>query len=392
MTRRHSKTPPMTLITTTADLKALCDRLTGAEFVTVDTEFMREKTYWSKLCLIQLAGPNEAAAIDPLAPGIDLTPLYDFMNDGKTLKVIHGGRQDVEIFYHDTGKIPSPLFDTQIAAMVCGFGDQVSYGVLVHDLTGEQIDKGSRFTDWSTRPLSDRQIHYGLADVLHLRLVYEKLKKRIDKFQRMEWVAQEMAELCDPKTYENPPEDAWHRIKLHAHRPRMLGILREICAWREHEARRINIPRGRFIKDEALAEIAGHPPTTVEALSRIRSLNSGFAEGSKGQDLLNIIKHAMNLPEADCPKIEKKPHLPPGLAPIIDLLRVLLKMKCDEHFVAPKLLASAHDLEMIAAFDNADVKALKGWRYELFGKDALELKTGKLALSIEKKQIKVIRV
>ncbi len=382
----------MTLITTTSGLKALCDRLTGAEFVTVDTEFMREKTYWSKLCLIQLAGPDGAFAVDPLAPGIDLAPFYEFMNNGTTLKVLHGGRQDVEIFYHDTGKIPSPLFDTQIAAMVCGFGDQVSYEVLVHDLTGEQIDKGSRFTDWSNRPLTDRQITYALADVLHLRQVYEKLKKRIDTLDRMEWVAEEMAELCAPSTYDNPPEEAWHRIKMHTHRPRMLGILREICAWREIEARRINIPRGRLIKDEALAEIAAHPPTTAEALGRIRSLSGGFAEGAKGRDLLNVIKHAMNLREEDCPRVEKKPHLPQGLAPTIDLLRVLLKTKCDEHFVAPKLLASAHDLEMIAAFDRADVPALKGWRYELFGKDALDLKAGKLALSITQKKIKVITV
>lgn len=380
----------MILITTTADLKALCDRLTGAEFVTVDTEFMREKTYWSKLCLIQLASAEEAVAIDPLASGMDITPFYDFMNNSPVLKVLHGGRQDVEIFYHDTGKIPSPLFDTQIAAMVCGFGDQIGYEALVHDLTGEKVDKGSRFTDWSSRPLTDRQIEYAISDVVHLRPVYEKLKKRIKKFGRMDWVAEEMAELCAPATYENPPQEAWHRIRLHNNRARALGILREIAAWREIEARRINIPRGRLIKDEALAEMATHPPTTIETMARMRSVHQGFAESAKGHELLNVIKHAMNLPEEDCPKIEKKPHLPQGLAPTIDLLRVLLKTKCDEHFVAPKLLASASDLEMIAAFDKPDVRAMHGWRYEIFGKDAMDLKAGKLALSIDKRKVRIV--
>lgn len=382
----------MSLITTTDDLKAFCDGLKGAPFVTVDTEFMREKTYWSRLCLIQLAGPDRAVAVDPLAPGMDLGPFYEFMNDGQTLKVLHGGRQDVEIFYHDTGRIPGPLFDTQIAGMVCGFGDQVSYEVLVHDLTGTSIDKGSRFTDWSARPLSERQVDYALSDVLHLRPVYEKLKTRIDRFGRMSWLDEEMGILTDPSTYENPPEEAWRRIKLHNHRPRTLGILQAICAWREVEARRINIPRGRLIKDEALAEIAGHPPTTLEMLGRIRSVGPGFAQGSKGHELLEVIKNAMNRPESECPKFEKKPHLPPGLAPTIDLLRVLLKLKCDEHHVAPKLLASAADLELIAAFDDADVPAMKGWRHDIFGKAAMELKSGRLALGIEKKQIKIIGV
>ncbi len=382
----------MNLITTTSDLTALCERLSKIEFVTVDTEFMREKTYWSKLCLIQLAGPDEAVAVDPLAPGIDLAPLYEFMNNSKTLKVIHGGRQDVEIFYKATGKIPAPLFDTQIAAMVCGFGDQIGYEALVHDLTGEKVDKGSRFTDWSARPLTDRQIHYAISDVVHLRRVYEKLKNRIDHFGRMSWLAEEMAELSAPSTYENPPEEAWQRIRLHNTKPRTLAILRDIAAWREIEAQKINIPRGRLIKDEALAEIAVHPPTSTEMMSKMRSVHQGFAESAKGQDLLKVIRQAMKTPDDQCPRLDKKPVLPQGLAPTIDLLRVLLKLKCDEHLVAPKLLASAHELEMIAAFDKPDVKAMKGWRFDLFGKDALDLKSGKLALSVNQHRIRVINL
>ena len=383
----------MTLITTTKELKAFCKTLKDSEFITIDTEFMREKTYWPKLCLIQVAGSKNFAAIDPLAKDIDLKSFYKLLQDEKILKVMHGCRQDIEIFYLLTGKIPTPLFDTQIAGMVCGFGDQISYEKLIKALVDERIDKTSRYTDWSRRPLTDKQLSYALSDVTHLRPAYEKLRERVDKFERISWLDDEFAVLGAPETYENKPEEAWHRIKIHSHHPRTLGILREVAAWRERMAQKKDVPRGRILRDDLLAEIASHPPTKMTDLKKIRNFPSGYLESEIGHQLLAATKHGMNIPEEECPHRKKKPPMPAGLGPTIDLLRVLLKTKCEKHMVAPKLLASASDLELIAAFDDAKVRALSGWRREVFGEDALNLKHGKLALSIdEHREVKLARI
>lgn len=382
----------MSLISTTKDLKTLVTRLKKADFVTVDTEFIREKTYWARLCLIQVSGKDdEAFAIDPLAEGIDLSPFHDLMRDKTVMKVFHACRQDLEIFYKDMGKLPTPIFDTQVAAMVCGFGDQVSYENIVHAMTGKKLDKSARFTDWAQRPLSVKQIKYALADVLYLRKVYVKLEERLEKLKRASWIRDEMKDLTDKENYVTRPEDAWERIRVPNHKPRTLGILREVSAWRERLAQEIDVPRGRILKDEALAEIATHPPTTKEMLARMRGVHQGFAESERGRTLLEAVKAGMNLEEKDCPSRESRPWFPPGLGPTIDLLRVLLKLKCEEGMVAQKLLCSAADLELIAAHgEKADVPALKGWRYKLFGKEALALREGKLAIAVENAHLKLV--
>lgn len=381
----------MSLITDTKDLKSLMTRLKKEEFVTVDTEFIREKTYWARLCLVQVAGPEEAFAIDPLAEGIDLSPLYELMENKKVLKVFHACRQDLEIFFKDMGKLPAPVFDTQIAAMVCGFGEQASYEVLVNTLAKKQIDKSSRFTDWAFRPLSAKQMKYALSDVTHLRTVYEKLNAQIEKMERGSWIRDEMKDLLEEENYIVRPEDSWQRIKIHNNKPKTLSILREIAIWRELTAQRANVPRGRVMKDEALAEIAMHPPLTKEALGKMRNIQHGFAESARGQEVIDAVKRGMEMDAKDMPNREPRQHLPLGLAPTIDLLRVLLKLKCEEGQVANKLLASAADLELIAAYgEEADVPALKGWRFKLFGKDALDLRSGKMALAIEGNKLKLV--
>jgi len=380
----------MMLITSTHDLAAFIDRLKGADYVTVDTEFMREKTYWPQLCLVQVAGPEEAAAIDPLAPGIDLAPLIDLLNDPNVLKVFHAARQDVEIFFHMTGRIPAPLFDTQVAAMVCGFGDSVGYETLITKLTPARIDKSSRFTDWSHRPLTDRQLSYALSDVTHLRPAYEKLRKRLSKTGREHWLAEEMGVLTDPATYRLAPEDAWKRLKVRTEKPRFLAILQEVAAWREREAQRKDIPRSRVLRDEALVEIAAHAPTNVEDLGRTRGLGTSLAQGRYGTELLAAVQKALSLPADQLPRPEPRQEPPPGIGPIIELLRVLLKMVCDDNDVASRLVASSADLEAIAADDNADVPAMKGWRREVFGNAALSLKHGKVALAISGKRVKLV--
>ncbi len=368
------------MISDTQSLAALCERLARAEYVTVDTEFMREKTYWPILCLVQLAGPDEARAIDPLAPGMDLTPLFDLMADPKVLKVFHAARQDVEIFLHQSGKVPSPMFDTQVAAMVCGFGDAVGYETLVSQLAHARIDKSMRFTDWSLRPLTDKQVQYALADVTHLRVAYEKLVRKLEHNGRIGWLAEEMTELTAPGTYRVPPEDSWRRLKPRSSSPRFLNVLRELAAWREHEAQERDLPRQRVVRDETLMEIAANHPATVADLGRTRGLGKGLVEGRMGQAILDVVARAIALPEDQAPKPPERADLPRGLGPVIDLLKVLLKMKCDEFGVASKLVANAADVEAIAADDAADVPALHGWRRELFGEDALKLKHGRLGL------------
>jgi ribonuclease D len=383
----------MSLITSTKDLKSLCARLKKAEFITVDTEFIRERTYWARLCLIQVAGPNDAFAIDPLAEGMDLEPLYDLFLDKKVLKVFHACRQDLEIFFKEmSGKLPVPIFDTQIAAMVCGFGEQVGYEMLVNSLLKKQLDKSSRFTDWAQRPLTAKQLKYALGDVTHLRVIYEKLSVKIEKLKRGAWIKEELKNLIDKENFITRPEEAWERIKVPTHKPRTLGILREIAAWREQTAQNADVPRGRILKDEALAEIAMHAPATKEALGKMRGMQHGFAESEKGGQLLEAIKRGLELADKNLPKRDPRPHFPPGLAPTIDLLRVLLKLKSEEHQVASKLLACAADLELIAAYgDKAEVPAMSGWQFKVFGKEALDLREGKLALAIEENRLKVVK-
>jgi ribonuclease D len=380
----------MTLIAETAALAEFCRRQRQASFIAIDTEFMRDKTYWPQLCLVQIAGPEEAAAIDSLAPGIDLAPLFELMADTNVTKVFHAARQDVEIFFHLTGKIPVPLVDTQVAAMVCGFGDSVSYETLAGKLANARIDKSSRFTDWAQRPLTDRQLQYALSDVTHLRPAWEHLERRLAKTGRGDWVAEEMAVLTSPRTYQMEPAESWRRIKFRNDRPRAIAILREVAAWREEEAQKRDLPRGRIVKDETLCEIAAHAPRNADDLARCRGFSRAQAENRQGQAILAAVKRGLDLPSDELPAIPPRRDLPAGLGPVIELLRVLLKMRCEDHEVAQKLVASADDLELIAADDQADVPALSGWRREIFGADALALKHGRLALTTVGRRVKVV--
>jgi ribonuclease D len=382
----------MTLITDQRALVEFCRRLSQEQYVTVDTEFLRDKTYWPQLCLLQIAGDKESAAIDALAAGLDLEPVYELMADPGLLKVFHAARQDVEIFYNRSGAVPTPLFDTQIAAMVCGFGESVGYETLVSKLAKGHIDKSSRFTDWSLRPLSRRQLDYALADVTFLRRVYEKLKRRIERTERAEWMDAEMAVLTDPATYRIDPNESWRRLKVRSRQPRFLAVLRAVAAWREREAQSRDVPRNRLLRDEALVEIAAHAPVTPEELARTRGLQRGIAEGRAGVGILAAVAAGLAVPESEAPELPERVELPRGLGPVIELLKVLLKMKCEEHDVAQKLVASSADLELIAADDAADVPALKGWRRELFGADALALKHGREALTIDGKTIRIVPV
>ena len=381
----------MALINDSQTLADFCRRLAGTEFVTVDTEFMREKTYWAKLCLIQVGGPDEAQAIDSLAPDMDLKPLFALLRDKKVLKVFHAARQDLEIFYHLMGSLPEPVFDTQVAAMVCGFGESVGYETLVTKLTKARIDKASRFTDWTLRPLSARQIKYALEDVSHLREVYEKLKKRLEATGHADWLDEEMGTLTNPKTYAMDPDQAYKRIKTRGGNPRFLAVLRELTAWREREAQQLDLPRNRVLCDEALVEIAHHTPTTVEELLRTRGLGKKLAESERGATLLAAIQKGLALPDADCPKPPPRTDLPRSLGPVIDLMKVLLKMKCEDFEVAQKLVASAADVERIAALgEDAGVPALKGWRRQVFGEDALKLRAGAIGLAADGKGLKTV--
>jgi ribonuclease D len=370
----------MTLLTDTASLSALCDRLARERFVAVDTEFMRDKTYYAKLCLVQLAGAEEAAAVDTLAPGLDLAPLYALMAHPGVLKVFHAARQDVEIFVHQADAVPAQLFDTQIAAMVCGFGDAVSYDRLVRGVTGVRLDKTSRFTDWSHRPLTPRQVEYALADVIHLRPAYEHLHKRLEKTGRLEWLSEEMAVLTDPATYRVVPDDAWKRLKIRSTKPKFLTVLRELAAWREHEAQNRDVPRNRVLRDDALVDVAAHMPQTPEELARSRAFNRDSSNGKTGRAILECVSRALERPKEEWPFLPEQADTPQGRQPVADLLRVLLKIKCEEHDVAPKLIASSDDLDIIAVNDDADVPAMKGWRREVFGDAALAVKHGRLGL------------
>jgi ribonuclease D len=382
----------MTWIADSATLAEFCRRVSTSPYVTVDTEFMRERTYWAQLCVVQIASPDEAAAVDALAPGMDLSPLLELLTDQQVLKVFHAARQDLEIFFHLCNTVPGPLFDTQVAAMVCGFGDAVSYETLAGQLAHVRIDKSARFTDWAQRPLSERQIAYALADVTHLRRIYLGLAQRLTQTDRAAWLQEEMATLLDPATYRMDPQEAWRRFKPRTAKPKLLAVLKEVAAWREREAQRRDVPRNRVVRDETVMDIAGHAPSTLDELARVRGLSRSFADGRLGEELLEAVRRGNALPASEIPVLPPPVDLPPGLGPVVELFKVLLKMKCDEHGVAQKLVASTADLERIAADDDAPVPALHGWRREVFGEAALALKRGELAFTLRGRKIQLLNM
>ncbi len=388
---KRAEFPQPDFITTTEALSALCDRLRTERFVTVDTEFMRERTYWPELCVVQLASDTEVAVVDAQAPGIDLAPLGALLADTAVMKVFHAARQDVEIFVLLFGDVPKPMFDTQIAAMVAGFGDQVGYDALVSSLTGGQIDKAHRFSDWSVRPLSQAQITYAAGDVTYLRRAYEKLCERLEKDGRLEWVSQEMAALGDASGYRTNPETMWERLRPRTNNRRMLGVLRALAAWREREAQRSNIPRQRMLKDETLLEIAATAPANAEDLSRARGITRGFAEGKSGVSLLAAVAEAKALPDDQLPEVPGHRDSPKASPALVSLLKVLLAAKCEQFHVAPKLVANSEDIDRLATEQEPDVACASGWRADVFGADAMALKSGKLALGVDGKRVKLIR-
>ncbi len=378
----------MKLISTTAELAEACARFAAHPYVTVDTEFLRDSTYYSKLCLLQIASPDEGILVDPLAKGLDLAPFFALMGDERVVKVFHAARQDLEIIWQMGQVIPSPLFDTQIAAMVCGYGDSVGYEQLVNDFAKARIDKSSRFTDWSRRPLSEAQLTYALSDVTHLRLVYQGLREQLEASGRAGWLEEEMAVLKSPGTYETKPEDAWLRLRGRARKPREVAILMELAGWREQEAQTKDVPRGRVLKDDAMMDIVQRAPKDEQALSELRSLPRGFERSRSGVEVLEAVARGLARDPKTLPRSDRDtPRNANGA--VLDLLKVLLKAVCDAEKVAPKIIATVDDLESIAADDGADVPALKGWRRSLFGEKALALKAGQLSLRISDGRVTV---
>ena len=374
------------LITTSADLAAVCERMARHEFVTVDTEFLRETTYYPLLCVAQMATDDEAVVIDALAPGIDLTPFYQLMANEKVMKVFHAARQDIEILWNMAKTIPHPIVDTQVAAMVLGYGDSISYDQLVQRITGDVLDKSNRFTDWTRRPLTDAQVTYALSDVTHLRAVYLKLAADLAKRGRATWVEAEMGVLTSPETYRMDPERAWERLRTRARKPKELAVLMEVAAWREREAQTRDVPRSRVLKDDVVGDIATQAPTTIEKLGHLRSLPKGFERSRWGEQIVEAVARGLARDPKTLPRFERSRPAPNGAA-IVELLKVLLRMTSESHAVAAKVIATVDDLDRIAADDNADVPAMKGWRRELFGEKALALKHGKLALAVEKSRV-----
>lgn len=379
-------------ITTSEALAVLCARLEGEAFVTVDTEFMREKTYYPELCLVQLAGSADVAVVDAQAEGMDLAPLGRLLAKPDVVKVFHACRQDVEIFLLLFDAVPTNLFDTQVAAMVAGFGDQVGYDSLVAALTGGHIDKTHRFSDWSARPLTKAQVEYAAADVTWLRTVYEKLSAKLQAEGRGAWVAQEMAVLAEADTYRVDPARAWERLKLRTNNRRQIALVQAIAAWREREAQRINIPRGRLLKDEQIPEVAALAPETAEALSRARGISAGFANGKSGVSLLAAIAQAKALGEADLPKIERPRDAPKASPALVALLKVLLSAAAEQNNVAARLVAGSDEIEALALDETAPNPILEGWRREMFGENALRLIRGEIALSAKGKRIKIVEL
>ena len=372
----------MMIITATSALAAACERLARHPFVTVDTEFLRETTFWPKLCVIQLASDDEAVVVDALAPDLDLEPFFALMRDKAIVKVFHAARQDVEIIWNLSRSIPDPLFDTQVAAMVCGYGDQVAYGELVQNLCRVAIDKSSRFTDWGRRPLSDAQLAYAIADVTHLRDIYRALRKQLEDAGRMAWLADEVNVLCSPATYEQHPENAWERFRNRVRKPRDLAVLMEVAAWREEEAQSRDVPRSRILKDDVLMEIVGAAPQTVEALGELRAVPRGMERSKAGTDIVEAVVRGLARDTKTLPRLERDRRNGSGGA-TVELLKVLLRQVAESHGVAAKMVATVDDLEALAVDDRADIPAMKGWRKTIFGAKALELKHGRLAMTVE---------
>ncbi|MDG0865909.1 ribonuclease D [Candidatus Lucifugimonas marina] len=378
------------LITNSADVADFCARAAQSKFVTVDTEFVREKTYWPILCLIQIATRDEAVAIDPLADGIDLGPVYDLMKNTDVLKVLHSASQDMQIMFTASGAMVEPVFDTQIAAMVSGYGDQPAYATLVQRIVGETIDKRSQMTDWSRRPLTDRQVDYAIGDVTYLIDVYDKLSEELEEADRESWAHEEMRHLRDQGLYESNPRELWRKVRLRRPTRRALAVLREITAWRELSAQRRNIPKGWVCRDEALAEIALNTPETPAALERVRGVNERFAHGRDGKALLEAVQVGLDVPDDECPDPEKgRPPLR-GHETLVALLQALLKLRSDENGVAAQLIANRKELDRIATEEEPDVRTLSGWRREIYGNDAIALKRGEIALTADGLSVRVV--
>jgi ribonuclease D len=392
MGRQSMKIHP--LISSTDDLAALVTRMKGHDFVAVDTEFMRENTYWPDLCLLQIASPDEAAAIDPKANGLNMEPLLELMvNNDEILKVFHAGGQDLEIIHNLTGEVPNPLFDTQVAAMALGYGEQIGYSNLVESVLGHNLDKGARFTDWSRRPLDKRQIDYAIADVTHLATIFPKLVNKLVKTGRGAWLDEEMERLADPSSFAFEAEDAWKRLKLPSRNPAVLGRLKALAGWRETEARSKNLPRGRIVKDDTLNELASHPPKTQEDLGKVRGLSSGWRNNDIGARLMTALSKAQPLDPDELPAREpRRPGLTKDAALVSDLLKLLLKIRAKEAGVAAKLIARSDELEALAAGVRSDLNILSGWRFDEFGRDAVDLVEGRLAFATENGKLKMSRI
>lgn len=381
------------LITDSTQLAQLCERFARSPWIAIDTEFMRENTYWPDLCLVQVADEHEAAAIDPKAPGMDLSPLLDLMvHNHDVLKVFHAGGQDLEIIYNLSGKTPHPLFDTQIAAMALGLGDQVGYGNLIEAWMGINLDKGARFTDWARRPLDKRQIDYAIADVTYLIQVFPKMLERLRKTGRGDWLDEEMERIADPANYANAPDEAWSRVRISSKKPDVLGRLKALAAWREIEAREKNLPRGRIMKDETLADVASHPPHSQDDLGKVRGLSAAWKSNDIGARLMKALADAQPLPRDEMPdRHPRKPGLGKDGALVADLLKLLLKIRAKEIDVAARLIARSDDLEMLAAGVRSDLSILKGWRFEQFGRDALDLVEGRMAFAVVEGRLTMTR-
>ncbi len=382
----------MKIITTTDELARACEAIAFHPYVTVDTEFLRETTFWPELCLLQLACPGDAYIVDSLAEGLSLDPFFELMANKAVVKVFHAARQDIEIIFNLGGLIPDPVFDTQVAAMVCGYGDSISYDQLVYRITSHHVDKSSRFTDWKRRPLTQKQLDYALADVTHLRDVYQSIKANLEEQGRAHWVTEEMQILTSRETYDLPPDQAWQRLKLRVRKPREFALLKLIAQWRETMARQMNVPRGRIIKDDAIYELCSHPPQSISDIADLRGLSRGFDKGRYGNDVLGLVREVLAIPKNQLPVLPQPRQAPEGTGAATEMLKVLLKLIVERHGVAAKVIATVDDLERIAADDKADVAALKGWRRELFGEAALKLKNGRLALGFNGKNVTLIEI
>lgn len=381
------------VITDQKELNRICKKFSGEDFITIDTEFLREKTYYPKLCLIQLGDKDKNAyAIDPLVEGLDLTPLFQLLDNKKVLKVFHAARQDLEIFFNLTGKVVEPFFDTQIAAMVLGYGDSIGYENLIRNVSGGEIDKSSQYTNWSHRPLSEKQITYALGDVTHLVDAYLKLSEQLEERGRTKWVFEEEEILADPATYENHPRDMWQKVKIRSPKPKTLAVLRELAAWREERAIRKDIPRTWVMRDDTMADMASQSPKKTDGLKKIRNIPGEFTKGSKAETLIKLIEKGMKTPSKDCPHVVKKKPLPPSVSAKVDILKMLLKIQSAECGVAAKLIASSDDLEQLAFGNTEGLSTLKGWRKEVFGNDAIAMRDGKLAIGLKDNKIVKLKI